>query len=124
MLLQHYFSLAPKQADTAGTARRLTVQAASQRLMSVAIRPIAEELTLAPLADPATPERAGPPFELYSDISLSPYPSARWIILLERFDALVDECRSLGKEFKRIEEIGESLSIMRRDLAAAAQGVA
>ena len=98
------------------------MQFASQRIMSVAVRPLAEEVTKAPLDDPQEPERAGPSFEIYSDVSLSPYPEARWMILLERLDALVAECLDLGRELARVGAIGETLSIMRGDLAAVARG--
>ena len=90
--------------------------------MSVAVRPLAEQLTTAPLGDPAAPERAGPSFEIYSDIAISPYPAARWTILLERLAALATECLDLGKNMPRLSGIGETLSIMREDLAADAGG--
>jgi hypothetical protein len=81
-------------------------------------------VTKAPLDDPQAPERAGPSFEIYSDVSLSPYPEARWTILLERLDALVADCADLGQESSRVGAIGETLSIMRGDLAAFASGEA
>jgi hypothetical protein len=124
LMLQHYFSLAPRADDVAAEARRRALQLSSQRIMSVAVRPLAEEVTKAPLDDPQAPERAGPSFEIYSDVSLSPYPEARWTILLERLDALVADCADLGQESSRVGAIGETLSIMRGDLAAFASGEA
>ena len=122
LMLQHYFSLAPRSDDAANQARRRALQFASQRLMSVAVRPLAEEVTKAPLNDPHEPERAGPSFEIYSDVSLSPYPEARWTILLERLDGLVAACLDLGREFPRVGAVGETLAIMRGDLATVARG--
>jgi hypothetical protein len=120
LMLQHYFSLAPN--DSSSQMARQALQQSSQRIMSVAIRPLAEELTKAPLDDPKAPERAGPSFEIYSDVSLSPYPEARWPILLERLDGLVAGCIDIGKDVPRAAAIGETLSIMRGDLAAVASG--
>ena len=120
MLLQHYFSLAPLEEKTANTRQEL--RNASQRIMSVAIRPLAEEVTQSPLDDPNAPQRAGPSFEIYSDISLSPYPEARWTILLESLDNLIGEAKELGITLPRISAIGETLNIMRNDLAIVARG--
>jgi hypothetical protein len=119
LLLQHFFSLAPTSTDPADAevVRRKALKQASQRIMSVAIRPLAEELTLAPLDDAAAPERAGPTFEIYSDVSMSPYPAAQWAILLERLEALVDECSAYTGSHKRVNEIGKTLQFMRSDLA-------
>jgi Ferritin-like len=118
LMLQHYFSLAPDPGSGSGLQERRSLQLASQRIMSVAVRPLAEQLTTAPLGDPAAPERAGPSFEIYSDIAISPYPAARWTILLERLAALATECLDLGNNMPRLSGIGETLSIMREDLAA------
>ena len=120
LMLQHYFSLAPR--TQAEAALRQGLREASQRIMSVAIRPLAEEVTLAPLDDPAAPERAGPSFEIYSDVALSPYPQARWPILLERLDDIIASCSVLGADMPRVAAIGETLAIMRGDLAAVGGG--
>ena len=74
--------------------------------MSVAFRLLAEEVTLAPLSDPQAPERAGPSFEIYSDVALSPYPEARWCILLERLEDAVAGCVELGQSMPRVASFG------------------
>jgi hypothetical protein len=122
LMLQHYFSLAPQAGDPAARASRRALQAAAQRIMSVAIRPLAEEVTKTPLDDPQAPERAGPSFEVYSEVTLSPYPEARWILLLERLGAIVAECGEFAGEQPRVGAIGETLAILREDLAASAVG--
>jgi Ferritin-like len=122
LMLQHYFSLAPQMGDAAARASRRAQQAAAQRIMSIAVRPLAEEVTKAPLDDPQAPERAGPSFEVYSEVTLSPYPEARWILLLERLGAIVAECGELAGEQPRVGAIGETLAILREDLAASAVG--
>lgn len=116
LLLQHYFSLAPKTAAEASLRQEL--QRASQRIMSVAVRPLAEECTLAPFASPDAPERAGPSFEIYSDVSLSPFPQARIPIVLERLDAFVRECVVVGAVYPRVTAIGETVAILRNDLSS------
>lgn len=117
LMLLHYFSLAPASTDPTQSLRRKVLQEASQRIMSVAIRPLAEELTMLPIGDENDPARAGPPFEIYSGVSLSPYHSARWSILIERLDSIVAECRGYSGSFRRVGEIGETLAIMRSDIA-------
>jgi hypothetical protein len=122
LMLQHFFSLAPRAGEPAVGAARRALQAASQRIMSVAVRPLAEEVTKAPLDDPQAPERAGPSFEIYSDVLLSPYPEARWVLLLERLAAIVAACGEFAEVQPRVGAIGETLAILREDLAASAGG--
>lgn len=115
LLLQHYFSLAPRSQSEAALRRAL--QQASQRIMSVAVRPLAEETTRAPLGDPEAPDRAGPSFEIYTEVSLSPFPEARLPIALERLNDLVLGCAELGQTLPRVAAIGETVAILRADLA-------
>lgn len=119
LLLQHYFSLAPR--TEAEAIRRRELQRAAQRIMSVAVRPLAEEVTLSPLDDPGDPLRAGPSFEIYSDVSLSPYPAARWEILFERLDAVISTCAGFADR-PRVIAIGDTLKIIRRDLTGVVPG--
>lgn len=122
LMLQHFFSLTPRAGEPAAGAARRALQAASQRIMSVAVRPLAEEVTKAPLDDPQAPERAGPSFEIYSAVLLSPYPEARWVLLLERLAAIMVACGELAEEQPRVGAIGETLAILHADLAASAGG--
>jgi hypothetical protein len=115
-LLLQYFSYGGESP-----AQRTTLKAAAGRLMSVAIRPIAEVLTTSPFGAPDDPRRAGPPFELYADVSLSPFPDARWTMLLERLDAIVAEAAELQRAAPRLGAIGETIGFVRRSVAAAAQ---
>jgi hypothetical protein len=96
-LLLQYFSHGGESP-----AQRAALKAAAGRLMSVAIRPIAEVLTTSPFAAANDPRRAGPPFELYADVSLSPFPDARWTMLLERLDAIVAEATELQQAVPRL----------------------
>src|SRR3712207_7606227 len=68
--------------------------ASTSQLMSVAIRPLAEVLTELPAVGPESPATAGAPFELYDRESVSPFPSARWTILLERSEEHTSELQS------------------------------
>ena len=115
-ILLQYFSYGGESPS-----QRAALKAAAGRLMSVAIRPIAEVLTTSPFAAADDPRRAGPPFELYGDVDLSPFPAARWIMLLERLDAIVAEAAELQETAPRLGAIGETLGFERRTLAAAAQ---
>lgn len=89
-------------------------------LMSTAIRPLAEVLTELPaLAEGGAP-RAGAPFELYGAVGISPYPAARWTILLERLGAFVREAAELGGAVPRVAAIGETVAFIRRRVAQVA----
>ncbi|MEQ1808649.1 MAG: ferritin-like domain-containing protein [Terricaulis sp.] len=116
-VLQYYFTLAP--VDDVERARRERLRECSQRLMSIALRPLAEILTKTPVA-PNAASFAGPPFELYSTIAASPYPGVEWTILLEEFERVVSGCEFLAATFKRLGPIAETLEIMRKDLVSAA----
>ena len=63
---------------------------------------------------------AGAPFEIYDRESVSPFPSARWTILLERLQAVIDEAMSLGEDIPRVAAIGDTVRFVRRNLAEVA----
>lgn len=101
-------------------AQRQTLRDCASRMMSVALRPISEVLTTLPLSDPQGP-RAGPTFELFNEVIVSPYVEARWTLLLEHFDALIEGARDLAAVDPRLGHIGETVSYVRRTLAAVAK---
>jgi Ferritin-like len=115
LMLEHFFtssSLAPEQ--------RAVLRSSTSRMMSVAIRPLGEVLTELPAAGDGAPATAGAPFELYDRESVSPFPSARWTILLERLQSVVDDARSLGEDVPRVAAIGDTVRYLRRSLAEVA----
>jgi hypothetical protein len=115
LMLEHFFtssSLAPEQ--------RAVLRASTSRMMSVAIRPLGEVLTELPAAGDGAPVTAGAPFELYDRESVSPFPSARWTILLERLQSVIDDARSLGEDVPRVAAIGDTVRYLRRSLAEVA----
>lgn len=114
LLLAEFFALG------GGTRAKQAVRSAAARLMSTGIRPIAEVLTEMPAGDPADPRRAGPPFELYSDVALSPFPAARWTFVLERLAAIVAEAVELGDRTPRLSAVGETIGFVRRSLVEVA----
>lgn len=116
-MLQQFFAFG---GETAGQREALRLAAA--RLMSTAVRPIAEVLSELPAGDDAEPPRAGPGFELYGDMTLSPYPDARWTILMERLDVVVAEAVRLGAEIPRLGAVGETTGFVRRSIAAVTGG--
>lgn len=122
LMLQHYFSLAPQPPTSREGIQRQALKLSAARIMSVAIRPMAEIVTELPLDDAAAPERAGPSFEIYGEIELSPYPAARWTLLFERLDAVISECAELSADLPRLEAIGETLTFLRQPLVEAARG--
>jgi ferritin-like protein len=114
-LLAHFFTLGPETAE-----QRNALRTTASRLMSVAVRPIAEVLTELPAFGPGTPDRAGPPFELYDQIELSPFPDARWTMQLENLAAIAAEAAELGVTVPRLAAIGQTIGYARRSLAAVA----
>ena len=88
--------------------------------MSVAIRPIAEVLTTLPADEPGG-RRAGPTFELFNDVIVSPVRAARWVMLFEQMDELIAEAEALAAVNARLGPIGETVRFMRRSLAASAR---
>jgi Ferritin-like len=108
-LLEHVFTLGPETP-----AQRTILRSTASRLMSTAIRPIAEVLTELPAFADGTPGRAGPPFELYDEVSISPFPEARWTVLLEDLAAIAAEAHDLGTVVPRLAAIGETVGFARR----------
>jgi Ferritin-like len=102
--------------------QREALKAAAGHLMSTGIRPISEVLTDLPAYADNSLARAGPPFELYDAVSVSPFLPARWAILLERLQACATAGVGLGSEVPRLARVGETLSFVRRNLAAVAPG--
>ncbi|MGY1640623.1 ferritin-like domain-containing protein [Geodermatophilus sp. SYSU D00703] len=115
LMLEQFFS------STSATAEQLAVlRASTSRMMSVAIRPLGEVLTELPAFGPGDPATAGAPFEIYDRESVSPFPSARWTILLERLQAVADDAQCLGQDLPRVAAIGDTVRYVRRSLAEVA----
>jgi hypothetical protein len=104
--------------------QRDAIRSASARLMSTAIRPLAEVLTSLP-ATAGGETNAGPTFELYMPVLLSPEPKNRWIMLFEILDEVILAARRLGAESAgtaRLAHVADTLSIMKRSLQTVARG--
>ena len=114
-VLQQFFAFGGESEE-----QREALKAAAGHLMSTGIRPIAEVLTDLPAFTEGGDGRAGPPFELYDAISVSPFLTARWTILLERLQACATAALGLGAEVPRLGRVGETLGFIRRNLAAVA----
>jgi hypothetical protein len=115
LMLEHFFGATSETPE-----QRAVLRASTGQMMSVAIRPLAEVLTELPAIGPESPATAGAPFEIYDRESVSPFPSARWTILLERLQAVVDEAVSLGGDIPRVAAIGDTVRFVRRNLAGVA----
>jgi hypothetical protein len=109
-------------------SQRDTIRSAAARLMSVAVRPIAEVLTTLPAMTNGD-ETAGPSFELYLPIIVPPEPKNRWILLIESLDGIVREADRIAgsganSTVARLGAIADTLRIMQRTLEEAAGGTA
>lgn len=114
-VLQQVFSPAGETEE-----QREVLKASAGQLMSTAVRPLAEVLTELPAFDDDAGPRAAPTFELYGEVTLSPFREARWTLLLERLDALAAEASDLAAVHPRLGSIGETLSFLRRRIAEVA----
>jgi hypothetical protein len=114
-VLQQFFA-----SDGETEEQREALKAAAGHLMSTGIRPVSEVLSDLPAYADGGEGRAGPPFELYDAVSLSPFLPARWTILLERLQACSTAALDLGSEVPRLARVGETLSFIRRNLAGVA----
>jgi len=103
-------------------AQRDAIRSASARLMSTAIRPIAEVLTSLP-ATPGGKETAGPSFELYLPVMVPPELGNRWLMLFEELDQVIAAAGQLGRAgaLGRLAHIADTLGIMKQSLQVAAR---
>jgi hypothetical protein len=116
MLLQQFFTSAGESAE-----QREVLKGSAGQLMSTAIRPLAEILTELPaFAGDSGGPTAGPSFELYDEVTVSPFLTARWTILLERLAAVAAEARSIGTQVPRVGAVGETMSFLQRRIAEVA----
>jgi hypothetical protein len=82
-------------------------------LMTMAIRPLGEMLTLMPALEGNNTRMAGPTFEYYRSIQLLPHKTAAWIYLSERLAQLAGDAQTLvqsGKYPQRLGFIQENLA--------------
>jgi hypothetical protein len=115
LVLQQFFAFGGETEE-----QREALKASAGHLMSTGIRPISEVLTDLPAYADGGEGQAGPPFELYDAVSVSPFLPARWTILLERLQACSTAALALGAEVPRLARVGETLSFIRRNLAGVA----
>jgi ferritin-like protein len=115
LMLEQFFG-----SSSATPEQRAVLRASTSQMMSVAIRPLGEVLTELPAAGPDAPMTAGAPFEIYDRESVSPFPSARWTILLERLQVVIDDAGSLGQDVPRVAAVGDTVRYVRRNLAQVA----
>ena len=115
MILQQFFTAVGETPE-----QREVLKGAAGQMMSTAIRPLAEVLTELPAFAGDPGPTAGPTFELYDEVTVSPFLPARWTILLERLAAVAGEARSLAPVVPRAGAIGETISFLRRRIAEVA----
>jgi hypothetical protein len=118
LLLLQYYGFGEETAQ-----QRDAIRSTLRHLMSGVFRPLAETLTEMPAGKEPEAGTAGPPFELYSDLRISPHLDSRWTILLERLDAEAaeaDELAAAGAP-SRLGFLAENLRWIRINLAEAAR---
>lgn len=110
MLLQYY------SYNGESKEQRLFLKQTLGQMMSGLIRPLAEILTQMPMTDKADDGFAGPSFEIYSDLRLSPFIDNRWTILTERFSDAFEEAAALKKVHPRFNVITQNLEWILNNL--------
>lgn len=100
-------------------AQRAGLQASIRQSMSGVIRPLAEVLTELPVTE-GIDERAGPGFEIYSELQVPSQLSSRWTVLLERLQVAATECgrlAALGPEpLRRLGFLATNLELLAANL--------
>lgn len=110
------------------SVQRKGVQSALRHIMSGVIRPLAEILTEMPVESGLTDKEkpfqatAGPGFEIYSELRLSPYIENRWTILFEQLEMQSKAAKELANINPRLEFIGTNIEWEIINLKNAAQG--
>jgi len=104
MLIQYYSYSGETKEE------RTVLRDTLRNMMSAVIRPLAEILTQLPFSnDPTDLRRAGPSFEIYDQLRLSPNKGNRWIILTERFYSDVEEAKKLLAIHPRIAFVAQNI---------------
>jgi len=93
LMLQQFYAFGSETPE-----QREALRQATREMMSGVIRPVGEVLTLLPL-DTKDGPTAGPCFELYGDIAVSPHTENAWTIIIERL-------RRHGQEGLSIANVG------------------
>lgn len=124
--LQFQFSLAPNVVHGTDPARerlRRVVRYSCKQLMTTGIRPMAEIVTELPFDEPENPARAGPSFEIYSDVSIAHDDDVNRTLLLERFGPVIAAVREIGERVPRAAAVAETLSLIERNLRVGEVGI-
>jgi hypothetical protein len=119
LMLMQYYSFGGERADQIAALRE-----AIRTSMSMAIRPIAEILTVLPVGG-GSPRTAGACFDILTEPRLSTQPSNRWAILDERFAGHVATADALSKTagsppVTRLAFVAQNLSGIAANLRAVA----
>lgn len=95
---------------------RSALRNGARQMMTMTVRPLAEQLTEMPATDDPLKGNAGPTFELYSPFQLSTQREARFVILSERLRSAADECNALGRIGARFGFISENIALIRQNI--------
>jgi hypothetical protein len=107
LMLTQFYSFGPESSE-----QRLALRQAAREMMSAVIRPLAEVLTLLPMGPDQPGLTAGPGFELYGDVQVSPHAANAWFVIVERLRREGTQCLALTGDdgpLRRLRLCGENL---------------
>ncbi len=120
MMLGQFYSFGPETP-----AQREELRQAAREMMSGVVRPLAEVLTQLPMGGDHPGLNAGPGFELYGDVHVSPHPENAWYVILERLAVESEQGLTLAMEpdaHPRIQLCAENLGRIGDNLTRAIEG--
>ena len=92
LMLTQFYSFGPETSD-----QRMALRQAAREMMSGVIRPLGEVLTLLPMGESQPGLNAGPGFEIYGDIQVSPHTENAWLVITERLHREGSQCLDLSQ---------------------------
>jgi hypothetical protein len=117
-LLIRYYT----HTDETATELKALKYAAFFPMMTMAIRPLSEVLTVMPAWNDGGDATAGPSFEISRNLHFLPHKRSAWVLLHERLQQLADRCRQLSQDPDvpaRLGYIAESLNLVAAKFRAA-----
>lgn len=111
LMLMQYYSYNGETLEQRTFLRNTLIQ-----MMRGLSRPLSEILTELPMSDNINDGCAGPAFEIYSDLRLSPFIGNRWTILKERFAEAGKDAKSLTSIHPRMVFVSQNIDWILQNL--------
>jgi hypothetical protein len=115
--LRQYFSF---HENLGGAVRRSAMRRVPLRLMRETVEPLGKLLTLLPMKDDGSGQKAGPGFELYRPLYVAAKPEIAWCVVRERLQIAHDEANRLKNQTFPAKDMNTILD----DVATAAASIA